>query len=105
MPKLTHQHNPLYSVCVCNYNMADTLERAMTSVVEQLDNRFEVLVVDDGSTDESIHILKKLAEKYEIFRFISLNRDKSRLLGKTRNFSIREAKGEYVLLHIDADDV
>ena len=96
---------PRYSICVCNYNMADTLERAMVSVVEQLDERFEVLVIDDGSSDNSVAVLEMLAQRYFIFRFIALQRDSKRQLGETRNISIRAARGEYVLLHIDADDV
>ncbi len=96
---------PRYSVCVCNYNMADTLERAMGSVAGQLDEKlYEILVVDDGSSDESLDVLKKLAQKYPHFRYIPLPRDPNRKLGETRNISIRAARGEYVLIHIDADD-
>lgn len=96
---------PRYSICISNYNMADTIETALSSVVEQLDERFEVVVIDDGSSDDSIVILQQLAERYERLRFISLRRDPKRKLGETRNISIRAARGEYVLLHIDADDV
>jgi glycosyltransferase involved in cell wall biosynthesis len=96
---------PRYSVCVCNYNMADTLERAMRSVLDQLDRSlYEVVVIDDGSNDGSLNELEKLAQKYPNFRYFSLPRDRKRKLGLTRNVSIRAARGEYVLLHIDADD-
>ncbi len=96
---------PRYSVCVCNYNMADTLERALTSVLNQLDDKlYEVVVIDDGSNDGSLDELEKLAKAYSNFRYISLPRDPKRHLGQTRNISIRAARGEYVLLHIDADD-
>lgn len=97
---------PRYSVCVCNYNMSDTLERAMRSVIEQLDETlYEVLVVDDGSNDGSLEVLEMLDRAYTNFRYISLPRDAKRRLGETRNISIRAARGEYVLIHIDADDV
>lgn len=96
---------PRYSVCVCNYNMADTLERALGSVLKQLDPaRFEVVVIDDGSTDDSLQALSKLQQTYSHLRYFSLPRDPKRRLGETRNISIRAARGEYVLLHIDADD-
>ncbi len=95
---------PKYSVCVCNYNMADTLMVAMSSVLEQLDELYEVLVIDDGSSDNSIEILEALTSKHRNFRYISLARDRNRYLGETRNISIRAARGDYVLLHIDADD-
>ena len=98
-------NSPRYSVCVSNYNMADTLPVAMKSVLDQLDSKlYEVIVIDDGSKDNSFHELEKLGQNYSNFRYISLARDKKRHLGETRNISILAARGEYVLLHIDADD-
>ena len=97
--------NPIYSICICNYNMGDTIERALISVLEQLDHRFEVLVLDDGSSDDSLSKIKQLSNRYPLLRYLALKRDRKRKLGETRNISVREAKGEYVLLHIDADDV
>jgi len=99
-------NNPLpkYSVCICNYNMADTIETSLTSVLNQLDSNYEVLVVDDGSNDSSTEIIKGLQMEYTNLRLIELSRDKNRELGLTRNISIQEAKGEYILLHIDTDD-
>lgn len=96
---------PRYSICIPNYNMADTLERALTSVLDQLDECYEVVVVDDGSTDESLQVLQSLAERYPILRVVSLKRDPKRKLGETRNITVTEARGEYVILHVDADDV
>lgn len=97
---------PRYSVCICNYNMADTLEKALKSVLNQLDpTLYEVLVIDDGSTDGSLSKLEELKGLYKNFRYISLPRERDRHLGETRNISIRAARGEYVLLHIDADDI
>lgn len=96
---------PKYSICMCNYNMADTIERSLTSLIEQLDDRFEVVVADDGSTDSSIDVIKQLQKSYPQLRLISLKRDPKRKLGYTRNISIKEARGEFVLLHLDCDDV
>jgi len=94
-----------YSICVCNYNMADTIEMALTSVLDQVDDRFEMVVVDDGSTDNSVVVLKELQRRYASLRLITLRRDPRRKLGLTRNISIREARGTYVLPQIDCDDV
>lgn len=101
----TQTSYPKYSVCICNYNMADTIELALRSVLSQLDSTYEVLVVDDGSSDTSVEILKKLSREFESLRYIGLKRDSKRKLGETRNLSIREAQGTYVILHVDADDV
>ena len=49
-----------YSICICNYNMGRTLETAIKSILDQLNFEFEVILVDDRSTDKSIEIVKKL---------------------------------------------
>lgn len=85
--------------------MADTLNIALRSVLDQIDERFEVVLVDDGSKDESAKIAQQLAKKHANLNVISLPRDTNRKLGETRNISIRAAKGIYVLLHIDCDDI
>ncbi|MYB77341.1 MAG: glycosyltransferase family 2 protein, partial [Chloroflexi bacterium] len=95
---------PVYSICMCNYNMAHTLEQAVTSVAAQLDDRFEIVLIDDGSSDDSVSIMRELSAHYSIIRVISLKRNRSRKLGATRNFGIREARGQYCLLHLDCDD-
>lgn len=97
--------NPAYSICMCNYNMADTIERSLTSILDQLDDRFEVVVVDDGSTDNSVDVIRSLQLKYSQLRLVVLKRDAARKLGLTRNISIEQARGEYVLPQLDCDDV
>jgi glycosyltransferase involved in cell wall biosynthesis len=96
---------PKYSICMCNYNMADTIERSLTSLLIQLDERFEIVLVDDGSTDSSVDIALKLSEYFPCLKVIRLTRDKRRKLGMTRNISIQQARGDYVMLHLDCDDV
>lgn len=96
---------PKYSICMCNYNMADTLERALSSIIDQLDNRFEIIVADDGSSDDSLAVLGALQKKYSCLRILPLARDPNRKLGYTRNACIRAARGEFVLLNVDCDDI
>lgn len=47
---------PKYTVVVCNLNMSATVERAVESILSQVDDDYEVLVVDGGSTDGSLEI-------------------------------------------------
>ena len=77
----------------------------MSSVGEQLDDRFEIVLVDDGSSDDSVSIMHDLAARYPIIRVVSLKRDRARKLGETWNCGIRNAWGQYCLLHIDCDDI
>ena len=85
--------------------MSDTLEQALTSVISQLDLRYEVVVVDDGSNDKSLEILYRMQKKYSNLVVIPLVRDRRRKLGLTRNLSINAARGRYIILHIDTDDL
>ena len=96
---------PLYSLCICNYNMGDTLEKCLNSLLSQINKETEILVIDDGSNDNSLSILKKIKSENNNFRFIPLLRDPRRKLGETRNISIRAARGKYVVLHLDTDDI
>ena len=94
-----------YSICICNRNMADTLGESLISVLEQIDNNFEVIVIDDGSTDNSREILKELSFKFNALRIFYLEKDKDRRLGKTRNISFLKARGQWCIFHIDTDDL
>jgi glycosyltransferase involved in cell wall biosynthesis len=85
--------------------MASTLEQSLRSILNQLNNEYEVVLVDDGSTDNSVTIISNLMEEYSQLRLIQLDRDNERKLGFTRNIGINEAKGKYILLQLDCDDV
>lgn len=94
-----------YSICMCNYNMSDTLERSLSSILDQLDTRFEVLIVDDGSSDNSLDVIRSMQCRYPQLRLVELPRDRKRKLGFTRNVSIAKGRGTYVLPQFDCDDV
>lgn len=81
--------------------MADTVEESLRSVISQIDDRFEIVVVDDGSTDGSRDILNRLEGENACLRVVFGNNDN---LAEARNESFEEARGKYVLESIDADD-
>ena len=87
---------PLVTVVIPCYNQAHFLGEAIESVLSQSYRNFEVIVVDDGSTDNT----SEVASRYEGVRLV---RQENRGLSGARNRGMREAKGEYVVF-LDADD-
>ena len=95
---------PQFSICMCNYNMEETIEVAIRSICDQIDDNFEIIVVDDGSNDSSQDIIRSLRSEFKNIRGIFLKRDRKRFLGETRNIAARHARGSYLIHHVDADD-
>lgn len=91
---------PKVSVCVAIYNVARWLGYCLESVTKQTEEDWECILVNDGSTDESLDICKKYAAIDSRFRII--NQENKGLSG-VRNASINAAQGEYILF-IDGDD-
>lgn len=85
--------------------MGDSIEKCIESIMRQIDNTFEVIVIDDNSIDDTSLILARLKEKHSLLRYQSLTNDPTRKLGLTRNHSFQIAQGEWCLFHIDADDI
>lgn len=82
--------------------MAETVARSLTSILEQLDSRFEMVVVDDGSTDGSEKILRKLEKQYQYLR-VKYNAGNSNH-GEARRHAVELADGDFILSSLDADD-
>ncbi|RCU47994.1 glycosyltransferase family 2 protein [Haloplanus salinus] len=91
-----------YTIAVCNYNMAETLEESVRSIDDLIDDRFEILVLDDGSTDGSLKILDRLEAELPRVRVVH---DDNNNLAEARRASVEAARGEYVLIQLDADDI
>ena len=90
---------PLISVCIPTYNRSAYIADCLKSVLEQADGRMEVLVVDDGSTDDTEGIVRGLARP-EI-RYIRKPHTNG---ADTRNVAVAEATGEFILW-VDSDDL
>lgn len=93
--------NVLISVVIPSYNYAHTLRRAVLSVTQQLSSSAELLVIDDGSTDNTPELVESiLNELGPAFRYI---RKTNGGLASVRNRGIDEARGRF-LIFLDADD-
>ena len=90
------------SIIVPVYNVADYLAKCLDSLITQdlPQDEYEVIVVNDGSTDNSGQIAKKYADKYS--NIILINQENQGLSG-ARNTGISNAKGEYIQF-VDSDD-
>ena len=91
---------PSLSVIVPVYNVEKSLKRCLESILVQSWNNYEIILVDDGSTDRSAQICDSYAEKYEMIRVIHKENNG---LSDTRNRGIEQASGEYVYFP-DSDD-
>ena len=89
------------SIVIPAYNYAHTLLRAINSVVSQLDNETELIVINDGSTDNTVEVLNKL--KAELASKLTIFNKENGGLASTRNFGISNTSGNY-LIFLDADD-
>ncbi len=89
------------SVIVPAYNAEKTLERALSSILAQTLNQFEVIVVDDGSQDSTREIARKFSAQDSRVRIIE--KDVNEGLSAARNSGIAAARGEYVGF-VDSDD-
>lgn len=92
---------PRYTVAICHLNMVDTVEESIWSIYENTNEEFELLVIDDGSTDGSREVLGRLTEEIDRLRVVDCE---NKNIAQARNRSIAEAQGEYVLHQLDADD-
>lgn len=93
--------NPKVSVVVPVYNVEKYLEACVRSILNQSAQNFEIILVDDGSTDNSGKICDAFKEKYDnIFVIHKENAG----LSHTRNVGTEKARGDYVT-YIDSDDV
>lgn len=90
--------NPKYSIIITTYNIENYIEECIKSVLNQKYEDYEVIVVDDCSTDNTLQVI----EKYEL-KVLKTHQNMG-TPGKSRNIGIEEAMGKYILF-LDGDDV
>ena len=92
---------PKVSIIVPVYNVEKYLEKCLDSLVNQTLDSYEIIVVNDGSPDNSQEIIDKYAAKYPDIVFAY--KKKNGGLGDARNYGIDKARGEYIGF-VDSDD-
>lgn len=91
------------SVIMPCYNAGKHISEAIDSVLSQTYGNLELIIVDDNSTDNSVSIIEKYAERDDRIKFFSTKFD-SGSAAMPRNVGIQHATGEYIAF-LDADDV
>lgn len=92
----------MISVCMATYNGAKTVETQLASILPQLSSEDEVIVVDDGSADNTLNLIETLAQGYPAKLSIHKNMVNT---GPVKAFetALKQAKGDYIFLS-DQDD-
>lgn len=93
-------NTPLVTVIISSYNHANYIEAAIRSVLEQTYKNIELLVYDDGSKDDSVAVIQKLADHYGFFFEAHANRG----LARTLNHGVARARGE-LIAPFGSDDI
>ena len=97
LPSLSPMKQPLVSIIIPSYNMSALAVRAVESVLSQTYKNIEIIVVDDGSTDDTRLRLESFKEKIRYFYKTNGG------VCSARNVGLREARGEFIGL-LDSDD-
>ena len=91
---------PTISIIIPVYNVQDYLTSCIESIIKQDYKDYEAIFINDGSTDDSLEILKQYVKTDKRFKLIS---QKNSGLSSARNTGINQAKGKYITF-IDSDD-
>jgi len=90
---------PLVSVIITTYNRAYCLKKAITSAINQTYDNLEIIVLDDGSTDNTELVVKKISDS----RIVYIRHQKNKGIGAARNTGIKNSKGSFIAF-LDSDD-
>jgi glycosyltransferase involved in cell wall biosynthesis len=91
---------PYFSVVIPTYNRSGFIVNCLLSVLKQSFTDFEIIVIDDGSTDNTKELIEKLTEKEQRIRYFFISNSER---GLARNFGWKKATGKYIVF-LDSDD-
>ena len=96
------KHPPLVSVVIPGFNVGPYLAPALESVLAQTCQDFEVILVDDGSTDDTLDIMRQYAAQDQRLKVFALHSNQG--VVTARNVALQEASGQYIAM-LDGDDL
>lgn len=94
------ENQPILTVFTPTYNLEPYIEETINSILNQTQTDFEYLIVDDGSSDRTVEIIKSIKDS----RIRLIQNSSNKGISYNRNIAIEEAKGKYLAM-IDGDDL
>ncbi|MDD3237054.1 MAG: glycosyltransferase [Candidatus Gastranaerophilales bacterium] len=101
--KNNERNKPKASIIVASYNYENYIKETLDSLVAQTYRDFEVIVVDDGSKDSSLNIIKKYEAKYDYIHIYTHENGANKGLVATLKLALSKAQGEYIAF-CESDD-
>lgn len=102
--KMKKLNKPILSVIMPAYNSEDYIEQAILSVLNQTFKDFELIIIDDNSTDSTFKIINKFALKDSRIRVLQSKKNLNCGGDKCANLGLEAARGKYIA-RMDADDI
>jgi glycosyltransferase involved in cell wall biosynthesis len=96
--------SPLVSIIIPNFNRGNIISDTLDSVLSQTYDSWECIIVDDGSTDDSLKVIGEYVNRDFRFKFFSRPDGKKKGANGCRNLGVEKSKGDF-LLFLDSDDV
>lgn len=93
--------NPFFSIVIPVYNGGKYIEECLSSIVKQKYCNYEVIVINDGSTDNSVNIVQKISKYNDRIKLFSKDNGG---VASARNMGIMKSNGRYIIF-LDADDL
>ena len=100
--KKAYSNYPYIAICIPSLNMENYIEHNLISILNQSFQNFEIIIVNDGSTDETENIIKRIQSNDKRIKLVSHN--KSLGVYRSRFEAIFNSKSEYIIL-MDPDDL
>ncbi|MDD2225311.1 MAG: glycosyltransferase family 2 protein [Candidatus Shapirobacteria bacterium] len=97
---MDNSSNKLISVQICTYNRANLIKEAIQSVLDQTYENFEIVIIDDASTDNTEEVVKSFSDS----RIKYFKNEKNLGIAKNRNIAVQRSSGKYIAI-LDSDDL
>jgi glycosyltransferase involved in cell wall biosynthesis len=94
------KNSPFFSVIIPTYNRASLIPFTLNSVLEQTFFNFEIIIIDDGSTDHTQHAIIQYLSDQRVQYYKIKNSER----GAARNYGVKQSRGQYVTF-LDSDDI